>query len=484
MRFCEKEKQPIGNGITTVDNRFIINYLPDAPDVRSAVYLLGLTLCTSDGTDNSCATIAAKLNLSEREVLEAFLYWDELGLVHITSDDPPQIIYLSLKESASALKKINPSKYAKFSKEMQSVIEGRMITTTEYNEYFTFLENTTFEPAALIAVAKYCVELKGNAINYRYILTVARNQLLKGATGLAAVQDNLNSQQKYDADLTIVFKALGSNRKFDYSDREMYEKWTKDFGFAADVIVNVAKTCKSGGMGKLDALLTEYYKKGALSVKEIEFYQTQKQRLYDLARNVNKAIGVYYQSLDAVVDEYVTDWLRRGFDDDTIVAIAKYCFKSGIRTLAGVASVMEKLHKNGVTTLDGLHTYLAALEQTDEQISAVLNACGLERKVTSGDRNLYKTWTLNWQMPQDVILLVAKRSAGTNAPMAYISRVLSDLAQRNVRTAEQAQTALEQSKQSTATTASPNIGGVEIERRNYTEQQLNMLFTALDETEE
>ena len=35
MRFCEKEKQPIGNGVTTVDNRFIINYLPDAPDVAA-----------------------------------------------------------------------------------------------------------------------------------------------------------------------------------------------------------------------------------------------------------------------------------------------------------------------------------------------------------------------------------------------------------------------------------------------------------------
>lgn len=484
MRFCEKEKQPIGDGVTAVDNRFIINYLPDAPDVRSAVYLLGLTLCQSQGTDNSCATIAAKLNLSEREVLDAFLYWDELGLVHVTADDPPQIIYLTLKESASALKKISPSKYAKFSKEMQSVIEGRMITTTEYNEYYTFLENTTFEPAALIAVAKYCVELKGSSINYRYILTVARNQLVKGANGLAAVQDNLNSQQKYDADLAIVFKALGSNRKFDYSDREMYEKWTKDFGFSSDVIAIVAKQCKSGGMAKLDAELCEYYKKGALSVKEIEFYKTEKQRLYDLARSVNKAIGVYYQSLDAVVDEYVTVWLRKGFDDQTIVAIAKYCFKSGIRTLQGVASIIEKLHKNGVTTLDGLHAYLSALERVDEQIATILNACGLERKVTASDRNLYRVWTSNWQMPQDVILLVAKKAAGTNAPMAYVNRILSDLAQNNARTVEQANAAMERAKQSTATTASANIGGVEIERRAYTEQQLSRLFTALDETEE
>ena len=59
-------------------------------------------------------------------------------------------------------------------------------------------------------------------------------------------------------------------------------------------------------MPKLDGMLTEYYKKGALSVKEMQAYDEQKTKLYDLARAVNKTIGVYYQSLDPVVYAKVT----------------------------------------------------------------------------------------------------------------------------------------------------------------------------------
>ena len=191
MAFCDKEKQLIDGGITPVDNKFILNYLPDAPDKCVAVYLLGLTLSQSNGTDNSCETLADKLELSTQEVMAAYLYWEELGLVHITSDNPPHVVYLSVRDSVSSLKKVKPSKYAKFTREMQNVIQGRMITANEFNEYYTFLENTTFQPEALIAVAKYCVALKGTEINYRYILTVARNLLQRGATTLAVVQDSL-----------------------------------------------------------------------------------------------------------------------------------------------------------------------------------------------------------------------------------------------------------------------------------------------------
>ena len=458
--------------------------MPDAADVRSAVYLLGLALSDSSGTDNSCETIANKLNISCDDVMSAFLYWEELGLVSISNETPPRITYLSTRGAADTLKKIKPSKYAKFSKDIQAVIEGRLITVNEYNEYYNFLESTTFEPAALVAVARYCAELRGNNIGYQYVLTVARNQLLRGATTLAAVTDRLNSQQKYDSDLKLVFKAMGTSRKFEHADREAYEKWTKEFGFTLDNIVAVAKTCKTGGLTKLDRLLTEYYKRGAMSVKEIEAYEEEKTRLYDLARAINKTIGVYYQSLDTIVDEYITVWLRRGYDDETLLAVAKYCFKSGIRNLNGLASVIDKLYKQGVTSLNTLETYLARLAENDERIQRVLVKCGLDRKTTGSDRQLYKTWTEVWGMPQDVIEFVAEKAAGTNAPMAYVNRVLSDYKQHGVfdLVAATQYKSANTAQSSTATTA--NISSKDMERREYTDEEISALFTALDETED
>lgn len=481
MAFCDKEKQLIDSGVTVIDNKFILNFLPDAPDKCVAVYLLGLTLTESGGADNSCETIARKTNLSQEEVMAAFLYWEELGLVHITADNPPKVLYLSLRDSVST-KKIKASKYTKFNKDMQSAIEGRMLTPNEFNEYYTFLEDTTFQPEALVAVAKYCVALKGKDINYRYILTVARNQLAKGATTLEVVQDNLNSQQKYDEDLKLVFKALGLTRKFDHQDRELYEKWTKDFGFTQDVVVAVAKNCNRKSMDKLDATLVEYYKKSALSLAEIEHYQTEKQHYTQLAISVNRALGLYYQSVDAIVDEYVVGWVSKGYDDETLLAIAKYAFRSGVRTLAGFAKVIDKLYKNGITTLVALDGYLQSIAAQDELIKEVLQNAGLERNVTNNDRALYRTWTALWNMPQEVICFVAQKSAGSVSPTAYVNKVLSAYKQKGIFSLAQAQA----EKQSTATEAPVKraVIGKDLERRVYTDEQLNSLFTALDETED
>lgn len=481
MAFCDKEKQLIDSGVTVIDNKFILNFLPDAPDKCVAVYLLGLTLTESGGADNSCETIARKTNLSQEEVMAAFLYWEELGLVHITADNPPKVLYLSMRDSVST-KKIKASKYTKFNKDMQSAIEGRMLTPNEFNEYYTFLEDTTFQPEALVAVAKYCVALKGKDINYRYILTVARNQLAKGATTLEVVQDNLNSQQKYDEDLKLVFKVLGLTRKFDHQDRELYEKWTKDFGFTQDVVIAVAKNCNRKSMDKLDATLVEYYKKSALSLAEIEHYQTEKQHYTQLAISVNRALGLYYQSVDAIVDEYVVGWVSKGYDDETLLAIAKYAFRSGVRTLAGFAKVIDKLYKNGITTLVALDGYLQSIAAQDELIKEVLQNAGLERNVTNNDRALYRTWTALWNMPQDVICFVAQKSAGSVSPTAYVNKVLSAYKQKGIFSLAQAQA----EKQSTATEAPVKraVIGKDLERRVYTDEQLNSLFTALDETED
>ena len=481
MTFCNKEKQLIDSGTTAVDNSFLLNYLPDAPDIRSAVYLLGLALSNSNGTDNSCETIANKLGISCDDVMSAYLYWEELGLVAISNDTPPTVTYLSTRGGESSLKKIKPSKYAKFSKDIQTVIEGRLITVNEYNEYYNFLESTTFEPSALVAVAKYCVELKGSNIGYQYVLTVARNQLLRGATTLAAVTDRLNSQQKYDADLKLVFKAMATNRKFEHADREAYEKWTKEFGFTLDTIVEVAKECKTGGIAKLDSKLIEYYKRGAMSVREIDSYEQEKTRLYDLARAINKTIGVYYQSLDTIVDEYITAWLRRGYDDETLLAIAKYCFKSGIRNLNGLASVIDKLYKNGVTSLDTLENYLARLADNDERIQSILIKCGLDRRTTSSDRQLYKTWTESWGMPHDVIEYAAAKSAGTNAPMAYVNRVLSEYKQHGVFNLAAAENYKSDNATKASTATTVLVGGKDMKRREYSDDELSALFTALDD---
>ena len=485
MAFCDKEKLLIDGGMTCIDNRFILNYMPDAADMRTAVYLLGLTLAQSDGTDNSVETMAQKLGITPDDVISAYRYWEELGLVNVASVDPPHVIYLAANNGTDALNRIKPGKYAKFSQKLQDLVQGRMINPGEYNAYFTFLEDTTFSQEALAAVVAYSVTLKGTEVDYRYVLAVARNLLKRGITTLDAVSEALDGNKKYDDDLNILFKSLRTRRNVDHSDRQMYEKWHKDFGFDLATMDYVAKTVKTGGMAKLDSLLSEYYKKGVLSVAEIEAYRRDKERLYTLAATITKSMGLYYQNLDPVVDEYVMEWTRRGFDEETLTAIAKYCFRCGFRTLNALSDKIDKLYKLGVTDLVSLEQYLAQIAAEDEQIQRLLHKAGLERRVNQKDRMLYKIWTVDWNMPGDVLDFVAEKAVGSANPVAYVNKVLADYKRDGVNTLEQAKKQADNKQNGTQSGARKKlIGGMEIQRNNYTDEQLRSLFTVLDDTEE
>ncbi len=480
MPFCLLEKQAVTEAFTAVDNRLIFNYFPDAPRQTVSVYLMGLALADRD-EENTVSTMARRLNMSEQDVMDAFLYWEELGLVHIYNGENPTVTYLSVKEGQNLLRKIPKNKYDRFAKEIQRIIEGRMISVNEYNEYYTFLENNLFAPDALLAVAQYCVDLKGNDINYKYILTVARNQLSKGAITADAVANNLNSQQKYDDDLKLVFKALKTNRKFDYNDREMYEKWTRDMGFTADTVIAVAKMVRSGGMNKLDVMLEEYFRKGALSIKEIDHYRTEKDQMYELARTVNRSLGVYYQSLDPVVDEYISRWLQKGFDPDTIVTVAKYCFRTSVRSLAGLSTVLDKFYKLGLLTTESINKYIDSMVSNDKKIQDVLAKTGIERNVTPTDRRLFRTWTEDWGLSEQLIMHCAEKSVGTSNPVYYMTRLLSDCKAQSVTTVEQLEKLSSPANAKTSSRKSRSVQ--EIEKHDYTDSQLNALFTDLDQLE-
>ncbi|MBR5145164.1 MAG: hypothetical protein IKV34_00680, partial [Clostridia bacterium] len=83
MGFCNFSQELVNVGYTTVDNLFITNYLPEAPNKYVDIYLFGLYLCSKGGQDNNLDTMVRVLGIDKEDILTAYTYWQELGLVHI-----------------------------------------------------------------------------------------------------------------------------------------------------------------------------------------------------------------------------------------------------------------------------------------------------------------------------------------------------------------------------------------------------------------
>lgn len=423
---CSFSKDFSSSGYTNVENAFINQFLPVSDGNAVKVYLYGLFLCQNPAFDRSISDIAKSLNLEEKLVVECFEFWEEFGLVSILSRDPFSVSYLPIRSyQSSKPRKYKAEKYTDFSKELQLLIPGRMISTNEYSEYFSIMEEYSIKPDAMITIVKYCVDRKGDDIGYRYVSKVAKDFGSRGLTTLEKVQTELSSYVARTAEIDRILKALSLRRQPDYEDLNLLKKWTDELGFEVDNIVYAAKKIKKGSMLKLDEFIMELYSIKSFSKEEIQGFIDNKQQVFDLAIKINKALSIYMDVIDTAIDTYTKKWLSFGFDGSTLLYIAEQCFKDDKRSLKDMDGVIENLRSRGLIDLTSVATHFEEMGKTDLFIGKLLITAGVSRRPTPWDRENLSTWR-SWNFSDQMILEASKIASGKTNPVAYINGVLSN----------------------------------------------------------
>ncbi len=466
-------REIIENEKLRIDNAFVTDFMPFAPENYVKVYLYGLKLACFGGVGDIETEIAGKLNLEPGLVSEAFSYWANEGLVNILSTSPVAVEYLAVNKGTLALRKFSKTKYKDFNDQLHAMLPSRNILPNEYNEYYSIMEAMHIEPEAMLAIIAYCIRLKGQDVGYPYILAVARNLARQGCLTYDRVNEQLSEFDLYDKDVAAVLHSLGSKKAPAIEDKRMFAKWTKTLGFPTETVVQVAKSVKRGGMDRLDALLVKYYENHLFSMAEIDEFNRNRDRLYSLTKEINKRIGVYYEQLDFIIETYVTRWLGYGFTDETLLTIAEYCFRCNIRTLEGYNATVEKFYKQGLITADDIGEFLGEAVRRDADIREALEKAGVTRPVTSRDRDSYRTWTYSWKMDRDVVLYAASLAAGNASPVSYMNAILGGWHNAGV-------TSLEGAKKFGATRASAARETAATVTKTYTSEQLNAMFDSLN----
>ena len=448
MAFISVAEELSAKGMTEVENKFITKYLPvlDANAVK--VYLFALYISQSGKINYSVEDLAKRLEMSEEDVKGYFEYLEEFELVSITARSPFEVKLLDAENVYGTPKKLKPEKYSAFVAAVQSVITGRMISTTEFMEYFYLLDEYSFEQNALIMIINYCVNLKGNDIKLAYIKKVAKNFADEGITTAKKVEEKLSSYTSSTPALLKIFSALSINRRPDVDDNAMYEKWSKQLGFADDAIICAAKYFKAKSTQKIDAALEELYKNRKFDPKEIASYCKDRNSLFGCAEETAKALGVFIQNAAPYVDNYISRWRDCGFEPDTIALIADYCFLQGKNSFELMNDYVASLYDEGIITETAVTERLERIAADDKLLKNILNRCGLTRKVIEHDRQCLKRWK-EWNFSDEMLYAAADAAAGKNNPVAYINAVLSSWKAQGVTTpAETSQHASERGGES------------------------------------
>ena len=482
MGFCQFSSECVISNATNVDNAFFNEFLPYANDTCVKVYLYGLYKCNNASSyDNTLASFSSVLGLPEEDIYSAFLYWQEQGLVQILATEPFEVVYVPIKSAITNTKKYNKDKYTNFNMQLEAILKGRPITLNEYHQYYEFMEVYHMEADALILIIEYCVRAKGVKVGYNYILTIAKNWAYEGFTSFDKVDQKLQELEQNSSEIGELFATLGIKRVATIDEKEFLNKWKTEYYFSVPCINDVCKLHKKKKLKilnfeKLDSILRKYYEMKLTDFKDIELYENEKEGLYKISRLVCKDLGLYYDNIEPVSTNYVSKWVLMGYNDEVLSSIANYCFKSAIRSLEGMDTVINKFFKLGIITQDALTQYFNDVLKADEKIKQILEALGIVRNVNKFDRDFYKIWTNEWNMPEDLIYEATNLSKDKNSPMQYLNKILSLWHSKGVKT-------VEDSKKHTLSDT-PNKQPVQnYSNRDYSKTDLNALFDNLEEIE-
>ena len=231
MAFCKFSPSYSSKNQTVIDNIFITDFLPKAPDLCVKAYLLGLQKCgLADDNTNTMDYFVKTLNVCEDDVVSLFKYWEDLGLVQVLSTCPIEVRYLPINSTLGNVKKFQVDKYTDFNIQAQELLGKRMIMPNEYVEFYNLIENHHMEQAALLGIIKYCVDNKGFGISPNYCIAVARDWSSEGVISLNQVEEKIQELCVVDDKMSLILAAMGTKRKIQLEDKELLNKWLNVFG--------------------------------------------------------------------------------------------------------------------------------------------------------------------------------------------------------------------------------------------------------------
>ncbi len=423
MSFSAFSKDFTANAFTAVENQFIIKYLPQANGDAVRAYLYGLYLChcKQDFDGETCAKL---LKISYDQLVDIFAFWEECDLVHILSRKPLLVEYLPVNAAVGKPKPVRPEKYAEFNRELLRQLQrtGKDFKPYEMQRILEFLENNPMEQQAFLLISEYCVRKDGEHLSCNHILNKAKKLCADYKFTYAQVEQELADFNTRDKELGKLFSLLGIYRKPQDGDYDYLTKWA-DWDMEPGAIYECAKRIKKGSLASLDLLVSELKEKEICTAATAKEYLSRREELADLVYQVGRKLSVKIQNPRTYIDEYAEKWLERGYESESLNALAALSFKLGYG-FAEMDDLLDGLFAEGIVDRTSVENYCAERNKQLKLLQSVQSLCGVVKKTRSA-LDMVSAWQ-SWNFSDAMILEAAKRSAGAGTPLPYMNKLLSE----------------------------------------------------------
>ena len=371
---------------TPVDNRFILDYLPHASELCVRVYLYGLMLCYAGaGAETS---LGDALGLSDTAVTEAYVFWQQQGLVRIRGEAPLIVEYLDIEPSDAG--GVVPGKYANLVSALGSLIAPRQFDFRELKHVYDWIEVYGLDEETVLELVSHCMDQKGRRVSVNYMDAVARTWSEAGIWTRDAARAYLDKYELKKHGASEILRQWNKQRKPTKAETEFYDKWVAEWGFSPEAILAALPKLAVSGTPNfvyLDELLDSLRKEGQTSQPEIERADARSAEEQAFARLVFERAGKLEpatRTQRAQISMYLKDY---AMPRELLLFGAEQC-RGANEPFGMMKKLWNDWHDAGVTTIEAARARMQSKPQggfskqpkidyqqnelTDEQISRIL----------------------------------------------------------------------------------------------------------------
>lgn len=359
---------------TIVSNYFLDEYMPNANGEFVKIYLYLLRALSSPDMDISICHIADIFNHTEKDVVRALRYWEQIGLLDLKFDSNKVLTNIKMKPLITDY------------------------TTTDGSN----IEISTFAAPKSQPVARIHNEMTDSH----------RNNVLTDNHRNSALTSN-----RMDSELPV--------NHMD-NDNMNTDNITTD-NIAPDNIPSdkASATLKSFNMAQPD------FSKKVYTANEISSFN-EKSEVVEFMYIAQKLLGKTLSASDVNTLLFFYDVL--GFDSDLIVYLLEYAISNNHRQMRYIEKTAISWANEGIDTVDKAK---ASTELYSSRCYPVLKAFGISgRNPGAGEKALIVKWTDSYGFPMDIVLDACNRTMNTihQPSFEYADSILTKWKEKGIRT--------------------------------------------------
>lgn len=275
-------------GDTPVENIFITDYMPIADGTYVKVYLLGYKYAKDKQENFNNETIAKNLKIPLSDVLNAWKYWENEGIVrrHIDDDEYEYMVeFVNLKQlyidnvykyiSKVPIEKnnslnnddlINSNRNVENKKMMEEIEElyGRPLKISEKQKIISWMNGYRMKPEIMAQAFSYCINNK-KIKRLSYIESVVSSWHDEGVCDIDSMVEYLEKRNDRFYVYSRISKSLGFNRILSEGETKTIDKWVDEWNFSMDMILKSLENStkiSNPNLSYFDKILKSWYEKG------------------------------------------------------------------------------------------------------------------------------------------------------------------------------------------------------------------------------